>query len=1294
MKSYPKTWLSWALIGALALAGLSSCNKPKDRSEYSGSETKTIQVSIDLEKPAKPTLRRGNLRGKVSSLPPDTGTSLIIAVDASENFQANYLALTTVYDANLLNPTTGTVSLGLPLDTPLRLFEYTFSGTWPSAEDIKAVGPAAIAGADLGTLTLDGVTTSFVLNSSLTPLTPPASLSLVPGVTTLGTAGTTQIFAIASYPDGTSQDMTNLVNWSISNPAIATITNDINTSKGLVTGLTDGPVQVSAALLGVESTIGLTIGGGSLGPYFDQMMTNGSYSFETYDDGNGGLVYTILSTIWLPSHSETQWEISEANRVPTIPSTPQDRVVLSGGAWVPEAFNPTAPVVQEVANRLDFSTPSGHIRLVNARNIGGTVETMDLHGLSVSVPMAPGAVAYDLEYYLDHGTEQFKLEKLETTHDGTNTPFYSLDEFLASGSVDPFTCSESPTVNRCLMFVYNTGDTSGVLEEYELDQNFSVTGGPYAGGTWQIVNVDGVDILTVQYINPIFSQDGPPGDSIWSVYNGQVYYGWVEPAQVLGYFSEYNDIAADSFANHFANAPPEAFISPWADTGGGMGGGTPVVPQALNFNGSQEIRNGTASLLGLDNTWSIGLWFNQPTHANSTLLHIKQPGADESGIVVATDGAGGIVAQLFDSTAATNYVTQTTTAPFSTGEPHFLTLTWNGSVFDIYIDGTIFSATQTVTGTTPVQADIERIVRIGGDGLSTYHAGQIHSVMMWNSVLGMSEIQELAMTNQWAFKDDISFDMSMYVSGASLMHWWQFDDTSQGFGADYGNGTPVALDVATIGPADLTPFVWLDNTLNQTGGLTAPNGGENVFDGEFLNITWDTATISGASAQVFLMADPIDPTWLDPNATDIAERAAAVGWHDLSGGMTTNMGSFQWDPAGWGQSGSHYYVMVITESGNWDISDAPFSINDPNAPLELPQAAAFDGTQYMGSTTSAGVLAGSASFTVAGWFNPAPGPTVPQRVFEVSDGTTTNIITVTFDGGNNRLTITLEDGTVRSEYTTSGFVVRGQANFFAFTWDNAALPQPAPYLQLNGTQEVPGTTGVHTGLVNMVDSARQVYIGAVSSGVNQFTGDIMSMALWNSVLTPAELNDVYNYAGSFKQDLSQVFGMNYASSSSLMHWWQFDRDPALPGTDFGIAATKMPMDLNAFSTAPTMVPFYRVDSAGYVDGTITAPVGGEVFVGGTPQNITWDVANFTGNVTIFAARRAPNTPMGPGDPNLMEQVTAINWIGVGNVAASTGSFSFDHISFSSTFPYDTTYRFLLVDDAGNWDFVDGDVEFQ
>lgn len=122
------------------------------------------------------------------------------------------------------------------------------------------------------------------------------------------------------------------------------------------------------------------------------------------------------------------------------------------------------------------------------------------------------------------------------------------------------------------------------------------------------------------------------------------------------------------------------------------------------------------------------------------------------------------------------------------------------------------------------------------------------------------------------------------------------------------------------------------------------------------------------------------------------------------------------------------------------------------------------------------------------------------------------------------------------------------------------------FIQWNGTALTAYKDGAltTTGVVltsvtgTMTDESRQIFMGSAVAGVTAtFSGILGHFAMWNSILSPAEL--VVVYSGGFDIDLTSASG-SYVSTSSLKHYWKPGLDDTNIGKDFAVSGTT-PIDL-------------------------------------------------------------------------------------------------------------------------------------
>lgn len=152
----------------------------------------------------------------------------------------------------------GTLSDGASVDLTTQV---TWASSLPAVATISnAAGTQGIATAlTVGTTEISarlGQTSGFAqLRVTAASLT---ALSVTPLSMTLPRGMTQQYAAVGTFSDGTTRDLTSLVTWSTSTPAVATISNTAG-RKGVLTAQTPGGAQVRARRAGIQGQAAVTV---------------------------------------------------------------------------------------------------------------------------------------------------------------------------------------------------------------------------------------------------------------------------------------------------------------------------------------------------------------------------------------------------------------------------------------------------------------------------------------------------------------------------------------------------------------------------------------------------------------------------------------------------------------------------------------------------------------------------------------------------------------------------------------------------------------------------------------------------------------------------------------------------------------------------------------------------------------------------------------------------------------------------------------------------------------------------
>ncbi len=190
------------------------------------------------------------------------GTSIISATAGSVTGTAN---LTVTYAAVIgLNITPATLFMSVGSSLKLLAIatlsdettqEMTGNVAWSlQGAAIATVSSAgAVTANQLGTATILAQTGGFTASASLS-IVSVSALNIVPATLSLAPGSSSQLQAIATLNDGTTQNLTAIVAWSSTQPGIASVS-----SGGLVTALQVGSTTIFAAGNGFTGSVSLTV---------------------------------------------------------------------------------------------------------------------------------------------------------------------------------------------------------------------------------------------------------------------------------------------------------------------------------------------------------------------------------------------------------------------------------------------------------------------------------------------------------------------------------------------------------------------------------------------------------------------------------------------------------------------------------------------------------------------------------------------------------------------------------------------------------------------------------------------------------------------------------------------------------------------------------------------------------------------------------------------------------------------------------------------------------------------------
>lgn len=209
-----------------------------------------------------------------------------------------------VVTAISIAPSTSSIPKGKPVTfTAIGTYSDGTTGnisgavTWTSSNATVATlnGSGIASTLAQGSATINALANGVTSNASVLTVTAPAltAIAVNPTAASVAKGLTTNFTATGTYTDATTADITNQVNWTSSNTAVA----PIGSTTGIATGVTVGTTTIAATVGGISSvTASLTVSAAlittiSISPSTSSVSKGGSVTFiatGTYSDGTIG----------------------------------------------------------------------------------------------------------------------------------------------------------------------------------------------------------------------------------------------------------------------------------------------------------------------------------------------------------------------------------------------------------------------------------------------------------------------------------------------------------------------------------------------------------------------------------------------------------------------------------------------------------------------------------------------------------------------------------------------------------------------------------------------------------------------------------------------------------------------------------------------------------------------------------------------------------------------------------------------------------------------------------------------
>jgi hypothetical protein len=211
----------------------------------------------------------------------------------------------------------------------------TWTSTNSTVATINSSGLATAAAA--GSTSIQATSGAIIGSSGLTvSVATLQSIQLAPPGAEVATTATVQLTATGTYNDGTTQDVTTSVTWSIANPTIAAVT-----GGGLVTGLASGGTTVTATLGSISNLLALVVTpSGLVGRWaFDD--GSGTTAIDSSGHGYNATLYNGIS--WVTGQVGDAVSANGSNQyilTPTIDLSSAQAVTVA--AWVNKTWSGSA----------------------------------------------------------------------------------------------------------------------------------------------------------------------------------------------------------------------------------------------------------------------------------------------------------------------------------------------------------------------------------------------------------------------------------------------------------------------------------------------------------------------------------------------------------------------------------------------------------------------------------------------------------------------------------------------------------------------------------------------------------------------------------------------------------------------------------------------------------------------------------------------------------------------------------------------------------------------------------------
>ena len=226
--------------------------------------------------------------------------------------------------------------------------------------------------------------------------------------------------------------------------------------------------------------------------------------------------------------------------------------------------------------------------------------------------------------------------------------------------------------------------------------------------------------------------------------------------------------------------------------------------KSIDLDGSTEfLGNSTANLIGIADIWTLMAWvYPEDDSVQNGIVHCNTGSDQPNGFALDLMGDEANNPLRVNLRHSSNGVLKQWRVDdfFTLNTWHQIVVTWTGNDdLKLYGGGSLIGdgdITKTIDNTDNM-SDTGRYFWIGtfDSGPTVPLDGRVHSVALWNAVLGSTAVVAIYNSGD-ASGVDLRVNRGNYTQAANLKHWWRLGVKSNDIGRDWGRAA-LLIDVMT-----------------------------------------------------------------------------------------------------------------------------------------------------------------------------------------------------------------------------------------------------------------------------------------------------------------------------------------------------------------------------------------------------------------------------------------------------------------------------------------------------------------